>query len=375
MFSHLRFHRLAAFVVLIGAALWVGTGDFASVGSAQSTSDTSGTPAKSEPATEESILRTVAAVTPVFVEHAREIRVSGSTQPDKQAVLAARASGIINMISIKQGQIVKAGSLVMSLEGPELSASITNAETRLAQVKRTAGVTEKLFASGNTSETKLVSDRTAVASAKAALSQANAAADRLNLTVPFGGFVDNVRVEQGEWLQAGTPVATILSLDPIVVQAEISELDIGYLSVGDKAEVNLVNGKKLQGTVRFIALNASPATRTFKVEVALPNPDFGIPSGMTADIRLYAAPVRSVVVPRSVITLSDAGDLGLRVVNKDNIASFAAVELIDDTPAGLVLAGVPQGMRIVVAGQDLVKDGDKVLVKQATSGLIGEIKQ
>jgi membrane fusion protein, multidrug efflux system len=80
-------------------------------------------------------------------------------------------------------------------------------------------------------------------------------------------------------------------------------------------------------------------------------------------------------VPRSIITLSDAGDLGLRVVNADNIASFAMVELIDDTPAGLVLAGVPEGMRIIVSGQDLVKDGDKVMVTDATSGLIGEISQ
>ena len=119
--------------------------------------------------------------------------------------------------------------------------------------------------------------------------------------------------------------------------------------------------------MRFVALDASPSTLTFRVEVALPNPDRLIPSGMTAEVRLSAAKVRSVTVPRSIITLSDAGDLGLRVVNADNIASFAIVELIDDTPAGLVLAGVPEGMRIIVSGQDLVKDGDKVMVTDATS--------
>jgi len=379
MFRHLRLHRLAAFLVLIGATAWVATGNFASVGSeekiAQKDRPEIAAAAPETARTNAANLRTVAVITPNFREHAREIRVSGVTQPDKQVVLAARANGVIATLSIKKGQIIAANALVMTLEGPELGAVITNAQSRLAQAKRTATVTEKLYVSGNATQSKLINDRAAVATAKAGLSQAKAAADRLSLRAPFGGIVDTLKVERGEWVPAGTPIAKILSLDPIVVRADISEIDIGYLKVGDKATVRLVNGKKRQGTVRFIALDAAPATRTFRVEVALANPDRAIPSGMTAEVSLFAAPVRSVTVPRSVITLSDQGDLGLRVVNANNIASFAAVDLIDDTPAGLVLAGVRKGMRIIVSGQDLVKDGDKVLVKDATSGLIGEISQ
>ena len=186
--------------------------------------------------------------------------------------------------------------------------------------------------------------------------------DLLILKAPFAGLVDTVSVEQGEWVHTGTPVATILSLDPIVVQAEVSELDIGFVATGAKARVRLVTGAEMQGQVRFIAKEASSDTRTFRIEVALPNPDTRIPSGMTADVRLYAAPVRTVTVPRSVITLSEAGEIGLRVVGADNIARFAAVELIDDTPGGLVLAGIPDGARIIVAGQDLVRDGEPVSV-------------
>lgn len=374
MFKNFRFHRLAAFVVLIAASLWVGSGEFAFVGSSENAAKEQEPAAETKPA-DEVFLRTIAAITPDFKDHAREIRVSGVTGPDKMVVLAARAAGVIDSLNIEKGQIIQADTLVMTLEGPELSAAVVNAETVLAQITRNAAVTEKLYASGNTTETKLIADRSAVASAKAGLSQAMAVADRLKLQAPFTGFVDAVLVEKGQWLTAGTPVASILALDPIVVQAEINELDIGYLSVGDKATVRLVNGKKLEGTVRFVALDASQKTRTFRVEVALPNPDRKIPSGMTAEVSLYAAPVRSVKVPRSIITLSEAGDLGLRVVNADNIASFAAVELIDDTPGGLVLAGVPEGSRIIVSGQDLVKDGDEVLVKDATAGLLGEISQ
>jgi membrane fusion protein, multidrug efflux system len=118
----------------------------------------------------------------------------------------------------------------------------------------------------------------------------------------------------------------------------------------------------LQGKVLHVARQASETTRTFVIEVALPNPARTIPAGMTAEVRLSVAAQPAVVVPRSVITLSDAGVIGLRVVGADDLAQFVPVTLLDDSEAGLIVTGVPQGVRIITAGQDLVRDGDKVIV-------------
>jgi multidrug efflux system membrane fusion protein len=81
-------------------------------------------------------------------------------------------------------------------------------------------------------------------------------------------------------------------------------------------------------------------------------------------VELFADPQPTVTVPRSIITLNDEGVLGLRVVGKDNVAHFVAVEIIDDTEAGLVVKGVPQDVRIITAGQDLVRDGETVIVSE-----------
>ena len=366
MAFRIRLHRVAAFVVLIAAGVWVGTGEFSMVGSedAQVAKGTVRPESGVQPAVVAALpaLRTVAAIVPEFRDHAREIRISGVTAPDKRAVLAARADGIIESLGLEKGEGVADGTVVMTLEGPDMMAALAIAEVALEQQKRELAVAEKLYARGSMPELQLIAARSAAATAEAQLNQARAAVDLLILKAPFAGLVDTVSVEQGEWVQTGTPVATILSLDPIVVQAEVSELDIGFVATGAKARVRLVTGAEMQGQVRFIAKEASSDTRTFRIEVALPNPDTRIPSGMTADVRLYAAPVRTVTVPRSVITLSEAGEIGLRVVGADNIARFAAVELIDDTPGGLVLAGIPDGARIIVAGQDLVRDGEPVSV-------------
>jgi multidrug efflux system membrane fusion protein len=75
--------------------------------------------------------------------------------------------------------------------------------------------------------------------------------------------------------------------------------------------------------------------------------------------------VRAVEVPRSVVTLSETGQLGLRVVGADNVAAFAPVGIVDDKPEGLVVTGVPEDVRIITAGQDLVRNGDTVEVVPA----------
>jgi membrane fusion protein, multidrug efflux system len=252
--------------------------------------------------------------------------------------------------------------MVMTLEGPETVAQEKIAEIALAQKERDLEVAEKLFEAGSTSESNLTNARSARDAAAAELARAQASADRLRLKAPFAGIVDTVAVELGEWVQTGAPVATILSLDPILVKAEVSEVDLSSVAVGSTAKVRLVNGTEMEGTVRLIAREASAETRTFPVEIALPNPDLTLPSGMSAEVSLYAAPTRAVVVPRSIITLSDDGLLGLRVVGPDNLAQFAAVQIIDDTPEGLVVTGVPEGVRIVTAGQDLVRNGEAVEV-------------
>ncbi|MFN6951181.1 MAG: efflux RND transporter periplasmic adaptor subunit [Albidovulum sp.] len=372
MASRIKGHQIWAVLVLLAAGLWVGTGEFSSVGSeeahaAQARPDATAVTAGAA----RQALRTVAAVTPVFADHAREIRISGATGADKSAVLAARANGVIASLLIAKGDEVAADQVVMTIEGTEVAAAVAEARANLARRTQELAVAEKLFSSGNTTELQLIRARADKAAAEAALSQAVAAEDRLNLRAPFAGLVNDVTVETGEWVQIGTPIATLLALDPIVVRAEVSELDVGFVATGDRAEVRLVNGRTMAGTIRHVARSASPGTRTFPIEVALPNPDHALPAGMTAEVSLFTQPERAVTIPRSVITLSDEGMLGLRVVGADNVARFAAIELIDDTVDGLVVKGVPEDARIIVSGQDLVRDGETVVVMDAGPALAG----
>ncbi len=364
MSAFFKAHRILALIVLIAATAWVATGEFSAVGSEEVHASEAAVDAPA-PAPAEVVRRTVAASMPVFADHAREIRLSGATEADKRATLAARADGIVAALGVVQGQEIAADTTVLQLEGADMTAAVATAKASLAQATQQLEVGQALFARGSLPELELTSRRAAKAAAEAQLSQAQAGVDKLMLKAPFGGIVDSVDVELGEWVTAGTPITTVLSLDPIVVKAEVSERDVAFVTIGSKALVRLVNGAEMQGTVRHVAKQASTTTRTFVVEVALPNPGRAIQSGLTAEVRLFATPQKAVTVPRSVITMSQDGLLGLRVVGPDDIAQFVPVTMIDDTEDGMIVTGVPEGVRIITAGQDLVRDGDAVLVSDA----------
>ncbi len=180
-------------------------------------------------------------------------------------------------------------------------------------------------------------------------------------------------MQRGSTILAGAEVATLINLDPILAVGEVSERDLQYLKVGDAAEVRLVNNQTVKGTLRYISRDASSATRTFRIEVAIPNEDKSLPAGMTAEIELQGQSTDAVMLPRSVVTLSGPGDLGIRAVDKDNKVVFFPIDLVDDTPAGVVLAGIPADARIIVAGQDLVTEGDEVKPVEADETLIKKL--
>jgi multidrug efflux system membrane fusion protein len=306
-------------------------------------------------------------VTPPRKPYARAIRISGLTEADKRAVLATRVGGIIDKLPVRQGDRVKAGDLILMLAAEEKVSAVDNAKALLAQRQAELDASERLAKTGNLPKLQLDTARSNLASAQSQLDAAQADLDRNEVKAPFDGVVDRVPVELGSSVMQGGEVATILALDPVIARGEISERDLGYIKVGDRASVRLVSGQITEGTVRYVSRDASSATRTFRVEVAIPNADGAIPAGMTAEITLSAQPTDAVLLPRSVVTLGDKGDLGIRAVDKDNKVVFFPIDLVDDTPKGLVLGGIPADARVIVAGQELVTEGDTVQPVEATA--------
>jgi multidrug efflux system membrane fusion protein len=372
--ARFRFHKVAAIAVLVVTAVWIGTGEFSSVGSAQV--EAPATPA-AEATETPAVLRTVAVVVPPRVDHARSIRLSGQTEADKRVTLAARAAGIIAELPIRQGEPVEAGDLILRLDAEGKEAAVETARQLLVQREAEANAAERLGQSGSLPRLQVDAARSALAQARSQLELAEADLARNEVRAPFAGTIDRITAEEGASIGQGGEIATLIRLDPIIAIGQVSEREIGFVSRGDSAEVRLVSGDTVEGRVRFVSRDANPQTRTYRVEVEVPNPDGQVPAGMTAEVTLRGTSVPAVVLPRSVVTLSGAGDLGIRGVDEESKVVFFPIDLVDDTTSGLYLGGVPEDARVIVAGQDLVTEGETVNAVEADEAtvqrLIGEV--
>jgi len=95
-----------------------------------------------------------------------------------------------------------------------------------------------------------------------------------------------------------------------------------------------VDGRKIFGEVSFISRSADKVTRTFQIEVTVPNEDLSVSAGQTADITISAQGTLAHLLPGSALTLNDSGTLGLRVLGDANTVRFVPVTLIRDTVQG-----------------------------------------
>jgi membrane fusion protein, multidrug efflux system len=169
-----------------------------------------------------------------------------------------------------------------------------------------------------------------------------------------------VPVEVGQALQANANIAEVIASDPMLAVVEIAERQLGGVKVGDRAEVRLVTGEKAEGKVRFVSRKASPQTRTYRVEIAIDNADRSIPDGVTAEVSLLLAAAEAARIPRSALTFSSEGKLGVRVVGEGNTVTFVPVGIVEDGLNELWVAGLSDNARVIVEGQDFVKEGEVV---------------
>ena len=358
--ARFRFHKFASILVLAGAAAWVLTGEFSSVGSAAQ--ETTEKKPVAKPAETVKPPRTVSAVAVPFINHRLTIRISGQTAADKRAELATRSAGTISMLAFKQGDTVNAGDVILSMDSMEKKIAVDAAAQVVKQKTSQAEATEALAKRGNVAKLQLDAVRADLQGAQSQYEAAKAELERTQVIAPFSGIIDKISVENGSSAMQGAAVATLISIDPIVAVGEISERNLGAIKIGSPASVRLVNGTVEEGTVRYISREASAATRTYRIEIAVANTDRHIPAGMTAEINLKSDPVKAIKLPRSAVTLNQDGALGVRAVDKDSKVVFLPVDLIDDATDAIVLTGVAEGTKIIISGQDFVVDGEAVTV-------------
>ena len=359
----------------------------------------------------------VVAMTSQAVTVDSAVIMRGRTEAARQVTVASEISGLVISEPIRKGAFVDAGDLLCQLdpgtlaaqlaEGrarlaeaqgrvPEAQATVLEASARVREAEINVNVARRLSEDGFASETRLISAEAALEAANAGVqrassevisaqagiegAQATVAADereieRLNITAPFAGLLESDTSELGSLMQPGAPCATIIQLDPIKLVGFVPEASISQISVGAMAGARLTTGQEVVGQVTFLSRSADEQTRTFRVEVRVPNADQLIGDGQTAEIVVASDGRMAHLLPASSLTLDNDGAIGIRaIVTQDgsdiDIARFMPVGIMRDTIDGIWVTGLPDTVVVIVVGQEYVTDGVPVIatMQQETDG-------
>jgi len=241
------------------------------------------------------------------------VTAAGQAEAVNRASVLSRVDGIIDDILVGENSSVREGGLLLQFDTTEYAlaaararADLVNAEARYLEM--TFGDDEITDPQARQERDRLARARSGLAQAAVALREAEINLERTSVRAPFPGRVADLMVVEGQQAGPGTELLTVVDLDPIKVEVQVLEAEIGYLREGRRATVTFAafSGETFSGRISTINPVVDPDTRTARVTVLLSNPQGRIKPGMYARVSLEANffPDR-ILVPRTAILEKD----------------------------------------------------------------------
>lgn len=317
--------------------------------------------------------------------HAQEkqlnITLYGATEANRSVKLKAQIEGEVAEILIPEGSFAHRDDVILKIDKRDRKARLAQAEALVKQRENEIRAARKLVKTGVQSQVRALEVQANYEEAKAELAEAKEAYENTMIRAPFCGVVENISVEEGDLVGQGfvvngdDSVATIVEYNPLVVSGQIPQQKRAELSVGDPATVRLINKREIPGRIRFIGTVTDPNTRTFRVEVEIPNPGGGVPVGVSAELLLPTDTAMAYHVSPSVLSLNDDGDIGIKAVDGTGTVVFHPVELLEDSAEGVWIGGLPDPIRLITLGHNFVSPGQKVpLAQEAGSASTAQVE-
>jgi len=302
------------------------------------------------------------------VDHPRVLVVTGRTNAIKDAEIKAETSGRVIASPATKGSLVDKGAVLLELAMDDRKARLLDAEAKAGSAKISYEASKNLQRKQFESQIKLAESNADLAKADAELAAIKLEIERTKIRAPFAGYVETLVPGPGDYVEAGDVVSMLVDLDPMRVIVNLTERDVAFIHLDDLAAIKLPSGREVGGTIRYISKVASDMTRTFRVDIWIDNPEASIPAGLTAEVQMNAGTRKAHQVPTSALTLNDLGMLGVRTLDNDDKVHFEPVMLLDDTPDGAWVSGLPDQVRVITVGQEFVVEGQKVIPSNDGAG-------
>jgi multidrug efflux system membrane fusion protein len=339
--------------IVVAISLWLASGQFGAAGNDVISTSTSEQVAASKNA--------VRVRTQTAEEVMRVIVVNGKTAPARVVQLAAETDGRIVHIGAERGSNLERGDAIIRLDERDRSARLSQAEATVRQREVEYEARERLKSASYVSEAQLQESVALLEAARAEWTRAKLDLGYMTVRAPFAGALQSRAVEIGDFVKRGDPIATYVDNRMIIVNANLSEFDARFVNVGDMAEATLATGETVRGRIRYVAPVADEGTRTFGVELEVDNTNGALRVGGTAELRIPAESVLAHRVSPALLTLDDAGNVGVKIISDGGKVEFVVADIALSSNDGVWLAGLPETATIITVGQGYVASGATVV--------------
>lgn len=286
----------------------------------------------------------------------------GETEAWQDVRVAADTTGRVEWIGLQEGDAIKKNQLLVKIDVSALKTARDRAQCAYNLAEELYKRRVKLFDRNAISQEALDLSDNEKTVALHALKQADVEYERGFTRSPINGIINHLFVDEGEFIERGKPLADIVNVDKIKINANVPELDVRYIKMGQETLVTIdaYPGQKLVGKVDFVAYKADPATKTFLVRVLVDNPNKEIRPGMIARLAFLRRVIPDAI-SAPLFALVDKGGERILYVEKDGVAHSRTASLgVIDGERIQIIKGLEPGDRLIVAGQTQVEEGMKV---------------
>jgi len=331
-----------------------------------------------QPPTVVNVVATVRQDVPVVLQ------ATGTVTPVSSVDLHPQTTSTIRKVHIREGQFVKQGELMFSLDDRSDLANVDKAQAQIArdraaladlerQYKRSVELYEQKFIAQSALETlrsQVESARAALVAGQAALQAEKVAASYSTIRAPMAGRVGAINVFPGSLVQLATSLTTITQLDPINVAFTVPEAALGDLLAAHKAgkvtvDASVGAARPVSGTLSFIDNTVDPLAGAIRAKAVFNNRDAGLWPGQHATTHITVQTLKNaVVVPQAAIIINAKGTF-VYVLDADQSARFVPVTRLHAWGTSAAVAGLAGDEKVITEGKQNLRPGGKVRLADA----------
>jgi membrane fusion protein, multidrug efflux system len=310
--------------------------------------------------------------------------ISGTLQPDREAVLRAQVAGSVLQTYADQGQAVNAGTVLARIDASGIQDAYTSARAGLISARNAADVAgkdlarnEKLLAAGAIAERDIDQSRRASIAAQAALEDANsrlASAEKAyrstTVTAPFSGVVSERPVSSGDVVQPGSALFTVVDPSSMRLEASVPAEQLASIRIGVPVNFTVSGypGRQFVGRITRINPTADPTTRQVRIYVSIPNEGRALVGGLFANGRMSTATKMGLVVPQSAVDVRGSIPSVIRVRQGKAEKVPVKIGLTDKTSETIeVLSGIQPGDTLLMGAAMGITPGTPIRISAPTA--------